>query len=46
MIKLICPQCQDDELHEIKENDFDEWFRCDYCGKEFTFQDADWENEN
>lgn len=45
MIKLICPICQDEDLTQIKEEEFDEWFRCDDCGHEFTFQDSDWKQD-
>ena len=46
VIKLICPECQNDELFVIKENAFDKWFQCDYCQKKFTFQEAQWEKED
>jgi Zn ribbon nucleic-acid-binding protein len=42
VIKLICPECQSDDLTETKEDAFDEWFLCGECGHEFTFQDSMW----
>lgn len=47
MIKLICPKCGNDEIYlrgDKKSKDNKDLFKCD-CGKEFTLNQSEWEQE-
>lgn len=45
MIKLICPECSSDDVDYInKDIVIDDWFKCNDCDHEFTYQDAWWQS--
>ena len=45
MIKLMCPECNMDELYFLGIEGEKDQFICENCGKIFSFEDAEWEQQ-